>query len=95
VPGPGIAWIYDAVRATVVFDDADQVADFIGAMLDSKVEGVKIIKLKNRSAKALFQGYRDFLLNLAVTLPDGTMHVCELQVHFRRIKVGAGGGCVL
>ena len=42
-PGPGIAWIYDAVRATVVFDDADQVANFIGAMLDAKVEGVKII----------------------------------------------------
>ena len=44
--------------------------------------------MKNRSAKALFQGYRDFLLNLAVTLPDGTVHVCELQVHYRRIKVG-------
>ena len=42
-PGPGIAWIYDAVRATVVFDDADQVANFIQAMLDAKVGGVKII----------------------------------------------------
>ena len=48
VPGPGIAWIYDAVRATVVFDDANQVADFVGAMLENKVAGVKIIKLKNR-----------------------------------------------
>ena len=49
--------------------------------------------MKNRSAKALFQGYRDFLLNLAVTLPDGTVHVCELQVHldaFFKIKNGEG-----
>ena len=84
-PGPGIAWIYDAVRATAVMDDANQVADLIEALL--KVDGVKIIKLKNRSAKPLFQGYRDFLLNLAFTLKDGTVHVCELQVHYRKIKL--------
>ena len=46
-----------------------------------------MVKLKNRSTKALFQGYRDFLLNLQLTLPDGTKHVCELQVHFRKIKL--------
>ena len=41
--------------------------------------------MKNRSTRPLFHGYRDFLLNLRVWLEDGTMHVCELQVHFRDV----------
>ena len=48
---------------------------------------IEIVRMKNRCAKPLFQGYRDFLLNLAFKLPGGSHHIAELQIHFRQIKL--------
>merc|ERR1712196_69316 len=84
-PGPALSWIYDVVRGTVIFDSARDVVKFVKALLTE--EDLTIIKLKNRSAFPLYEcGYRDLLLNISVTLPDQTQHICELQIHFRALK---------
>ena len=45
-----------------------------------------MIRLQNRFERPTVTGYRDANLSLRITLEDGTKHVCELQVHLRKLK---------
>ena len=56
-------------------------------MQQSQEEELIVSSFERATWTVVFQGYRDFLLNLAVTLDDGTVHVCELQLHYRKIKL--------
>ena len=58
-----------------------------GKLRKGALPRIQIVRMKNRCAKPLFQGYRDFLLNIAFELPGGSHHVAELQVHFRSVKL--------
>ena len=48
-------------------------------------EGFELLRLKNRFATPTFTNYADGLVNLRLTLPDGTIIVVEIQVHLSHI----------
>jgi hypothetical protein len=85
-PGPPFSWIFDVLRATIVLDTPQEINLLIAVLLSPDFGEVQIVRLKNRCAKPLFQGYRDYLINIAIKLPDGWLHVCELQIHLRVVK---------
>ena len=85
--GPGLGWLYDIVRSSFVceiLEEIKRVIDHLTAM-----EGV-VLRVKNRFAKPTPSGFRDFFVNVRLTMPgrDGhpVTHICELQVHLRVLK---------
>ena len=44
-----------------------------------------LLRLKNRYAEPLFNGYRDGLYSIAIAAPAGGWVVCEVQLHLGAI----------
>jgi tetratricopeptide (TPR) repeat protein len=85
--GPGLAWLYDIVRSSFVCETPEEIKRVIEHL--SAMEGV-VIRVKNRFAKPTPSGFRDFFINICLTVPgrdgDPVTHICELQVHPRVLK---------
>ncbi|KAJ1452974.1 hypothetical protein M885DRAFT_619438 [Pelagophyceae sp. CCMP2097] len=72
--------LVDVSRASIIVQSEAQlvaVADCVSALAN-------VVGLKNRFNEPLFNGYRDALFSLQVS-KDGTVHVCELQLHLAQI----------
>ena len=85
--GPGCAWVFDVVRAAVVFDRSEKVKKlWIHLLQLEKRKIVKVVRVKNRCANPLFHGWRDILVNLQVKVEvrDG--------VFFFAAGAGTGAG---
>ena len=64
-----------------------QVASFL-AQADATDDDVLVVRLKNRFAKPMFNGYRDALYSIRVKVPDTAppaFHVCEMQLHLAHV----------
>ena len=73
----------DVVRASVVFQNAADLARLIGSLSDDEATEVKVVRVKDRFSIPVSGGYRDMLLNVRV---GDLQHVGELQLHIESIK---------
>ena len=79
--------ILDVVRCSVLANNNDELITFLDALKRAKSEGFEVVRLKNRfgdgrgrSQLGMF-GYRDALINVAMEVQPGVIHVCEIQLH--------------
>jgi tetratricopeptide (TPR) repeat protein len=86
IPGPGEAWLYDILRASVTCKTFKQLAD-VNRWLK---ENVHIVEAENRFFTPQFDGYRDILYHISVPYKDELAHICEIQVHHREFKAHFG-----
>merc|ERR1711988_1124566 len=70
--GGNYARVVDVVRASVVFQNAADLARLIGSLSDDEATEVKVVRVKDRFSIPVSGGYRDMLLNVRVG---------ELQLH--------------
>jgi tetratricopeptide (TPR) repeat protein len=85
--GPGEAWLFDIVRASVECETEAQIAAVVAQILASP--NVEVIRLKNRFRNPTPAGFRDINMNIKVLMPEvgeGVYHICELQVHHADVK---------
>ena len=79
----GAAWIFDAVRATIVVRNLDQLRAVWHRLTEGE-RNAEVIRVKNRLKLPVFNGYRDYLVNVRVRMnkggSEGAWHTCELQV---------------
>jgi tetratricopeptide (TPR) repeat protein len=83
VPGPGEAWLYDIIRASLFCKSYKQMSD-VNKWLK---ENVHTVECENRFAMPQFDGYRDILYYISVPYKNELAFICEIQVHhqgFRR-----------
>ena len=84
-PGPPESWLFDIVRGSILFENADQIFDFLNLIRDDK--SIAVLKSKNRFRNPTLSGYRDWNLQLRISTNDGSIkHICELQLHLQVIK---------
>ena len=73
--------LVDVVRSAVVFTSASSLL----ACFELIAKNSDIRRVKNRMDPSydasLSAGYRDLSLNIALPLPDGRQHICEVQLH--------------
>ena len=81
--GGNYARVVDVVRASVVFQNAADLARLIGSLSDDEATEVKVVRVKDRFSIPVSGGYRDMLLNVRV---GDLQHVGELQLHIESIK---------
>jgi tetratricopeptide (TPR) repeat protein len=78
----------DIVRCSIVVDSEATIAELL-TDLKRGVDGIKIVKLKNRFAKPLFTGIRDCLLNVEIAFEGAAgqiyKHIGEIQLHITSI----------
>jgi len=79
-PAPA-SWLYDIVRASIVFASSQQLLQFVETLL----QDFTILQSKNRFQRPSFTGYRDWCLHLQIDTGLGFQHVCELQLHYQPI----------
>ncbi|CAJ1933337.1 unnamed protein product [Cylindrotheca closterium] len=85
-PGPGVSWLYDIVRASIIFSTTEQIARCLEAIRDDP--SIRVVKAKNRFEKPTLTGYRDFNLCIQIDIPGYRFrHICELQIHHKAIQV--------
>jgi tetratricopeptide (TPR) repeat protein len=82
IPGPGEAWLYDVLRASVICKSYKQMSD-VNKFLK---ESVHIVDCQNRFATPQFDGYRDILYYVSVPYKDELAFICEIQVHHKEFK---------
>lgn len=82
--GPAISYLFDIVRGSVVFSSPSKLIQFLE--LIRKDDSIQIVKSKNRFKRCTLSGYRDYNLQIQITLDDGMKHICELQLHQKNIK---------
>lgn len=82
IPGPGEAWLYDVLRASVICKSYKQMSD-VNKFLK---ESVHIVECANRFAMPQFDGYRDILYHVSVPYKDELAFVCEIQVHHKEFQ---------
>jgi tetratricopeptide (TPR) repeat protein len=85
--GPGEAWLFDIVRASVECETEAQIAAVVAQILASP--NVEVIRLKNRFRNPTPAGFRDVNMNIKILMPQlgaGVYHICELQVHHKEVK---------
>ena len=79
----GAAWIFDIVRATIVVRNLDQLRA-VWSRLTEGERNAEIVRVKNRLQRHVFNGYRDYLINVRVRMnkggSEGAWHTCELQI---------------
>jgi tetratricopeptide (TPR) repeat protein len=75
----------DIARCTIVVETEDKLAELLVAFIEGQIEGITVVRLKNRFANPMFTGIRDCLMNVQITCPDGTSHIGEIQLHFAPI----------
>jgi len=86
-PGAPESWLYDIVRGSVVFENANQLLYFLGRIESD--QSIQIVKSKNRFRNPTLSGYRDWNLQIQFsTVINGHIapHICELQLHHKVIK---------
>jgi tetratricopeptide (TPR) repeat protein len=90
-PGPGITWVNDIVRGSIVCETIKQMKEVMTVLL-AEVGDVKgeIAKCKNRCLNPTASGFRDIIVKVLLPIevdsnhgPAKFNHTCELQVHFR------------
>mmetsp|Transcript_26425 Transcript_26425/g.105754 ORF Transcript_26425/g.105754 Transcript_26425/m.105754 type:complete len:307 (-) Transcript_26425:170-1090(-) len=81
---PETSWLVDIVRGQVECGTEAQIVGLINALVADP--DVEIVRLKNRFNPPEFNGYRDVLISIAVSIGQGITHICELQVHHTHIK---------
>ena len=79
----GYGGVVDVVRASAVFENAADLARFVGSLSDDGATEVKVVRVKDRFSNPVSGGYRDMLLNVRV---GDLKHVGELQLHIESIK---------
>jgi hypothetical protein len=78
----------DVARCTVVASTERNAVEFLRGLLQGKIEGISVVRLKNRFKNFLFTGVRDCLINVSVSiLRPGepsikVSHISEIQLHF-------------
>mmetsp|Transcript_16208 Transcript_16208/g.39626 ORF Transcript_16208/g.39626 Transcript_16208/m.39626 type:complete len:105 (-) Transcript_16208:254-568(-) len=65
-PGPGVSWLYDIVRASILFSDADQIAACLEILHSNP--SIHIATARNRFAKPTLTGYRDLKFCVQMTV---------------------------
>ncbi|CAJ1966465.1 unnamed protein product [Cylindrotheca closterium] len=83
-PDPGLSWLYDIVRGSIVFSSVDQIAACLEIMKAD--DAIHIVKAKNRFAKPGLSGYRDLVFHIQIDTLGGFKHICEVQIHHEEIK---------
>jgi len=82
-PGPKESWLMDIVRGKIICTNGDEIESLINSLKNCSCTA--IVRLKNRCKHPNFNGYRDFLINILFELPNGSHHICELQIHIKQI----------
>ncbi len=92
--------LVDVVRCSVVVDTEKQliaVAEALarggagsvtledGTIKTADGDVYEVVRLKNRFAHPLFNGYRDALYSVRVLVEPGVWHVCEMQLHLAAV----------
>lgn len=77
--GGDFAAITDFSRATIEFDNLDELYSALGKL---EARNIKIVRINDRFAKPTPEGYSDIILG--VEMPNG--HVAELQLHTRKMR---------
>lgn len=85
-PGPPLSRVLDIVRTSIICFSEEDVKTVIDILVFSP--HLKVVKLKNRFVKPMYNGYRDILLNVLVHRTAGSdstddcgPFICEVQVH--------------
>ncbi|MGK3734232.1 MAG: tetratricopeptide (TPR) repeat protein [Bacillariaceae sp.] len=81
-PGPGEAWLYDILRASVYCKSYKQMY----AVNKYLKESFHIVDCSNRFAIPQFDGYRDLIYYVSVPCKNGHAFICEIQVHNREFN---------
>jgi tetratricopeptide (TPR) repeat protein len=93
-PGPGLSWLFDVVRASVVCSSEEEILNLVEALRHDtgSAAPAMLIRLKNRFAHPTPGGFRDINANIRIEIgeaEDGSgarlYHTCELQIHFESI----------
>jgi hypothetical protein len=77
-------WIIDVLRCSIVVDTEEQLL-VVADRLSAKCPEYRLVRLKNRFAEPLFNGYRDALYSMRVQVADGVWHTAEVQVHLAQV----------
>ena len=51
------------------------------------IKGLTILNIKNKFLDPDVLGYADINTNASYTLPDGSIHICEIQLHLSSIRI--------
>ena len=80
---PCYSWLFDITRGAALCQTEDAIVQLYASLeADDRVD---IVRMKNRFAPPLFNGYQDILMNVAVKV-ENVSHLCELQIHLMPIK---------
>ncbi len=74
--------LVDVNRCSIVVDEEQQLVAVASKLMEGSL--CEVVRLKNRFAEPLFNGYRDALYSVRVSSGD-TSHVCELQLHLAAV----------
>ena len=74
VPGPGISWLFDIVRASIECDNDLQIAAVIDYLMELTTHNesntqIRVIRMKNRFARPTPGGFRDINMNILLQFP--------------------------
>ena len=69
-------------RCSIVVDEEQQLVAVASKLMEGSL--CEVVRLKNRFAEPLFNGYRDALYSVRVSSGD-ISHVCELQLHLAAV----------
>ena len=74
--------LVDVNRCSIVVDEEQQLVAVASKLMEGSL--CEVVRLKNRFAEPLFNGYRDALYSVRVSSGD-ISHVCELQLHLAAV----------
>ena len=74
--------LVDVNRCSIVVDEEQQLVAVASSLMEGSL--CEVVRLKNRFAEPLFNGYRDALYSVRVSSGD-ISHVCELQLHLAAV----------
>ncbi|KAJ1445235.1 hypothetical protein M885DRAFT_550592 [Pelagophyceae sp. CCMP2097] len=99
-----LSWVDDIVRGTVICDSEEELVAFHALIVGSP--GVDVVKLSNRFARPTAAGIRDINIKFrldphaaagaalrGVIPADAAQHVCEIQLHLRRLSEFSKSRC--
>ena len=74
--------LVDVNRCSIVVDEERQLVAVASKLMEGSL--CEVVRLKNRFAEPLFNGYRDALYSVRVSSGD-VSHICELQLHLAAV----------
>ena len=76
--------LVDVNRCSVVVDEEKHLVAVVQKLMEGRL--CEVVRLKNRFAEPLFNGYRDALYSVRIKATHGDVsHVCELQLHLAAV----------